>query len=243
MSTFTFGSISSTTYHADVYPTDSMMVTPARQYTEYNVPGRSGTLLMDDGTYENVSRDYGILIANGASTESNLHALRAALAAQVGYQRLTDSFDTTHYFMAAFRELFEPELRWKNKRAARGVLSFDRKPQRYLLSGETATVVTTTGSSITNPTLFTAKPLLRVTGTGGYVGIGTVTLLLTGINSYIDIDCETGEAYKDNASTPQNDRVQIYSGSEFPTLKPGSNGVTFGSGITRVSITPRWWEI
>ena len=30
---------------------------------------------------------------------------------------------------------------------------------------------------------------------------------------------------------------------DFPSLLPGSNGISKGSGITQIIITPRWWEL
>jgi phage-related protein len=56
--------------------------------------------------------------------------------------------------------------------------------------------------------------------------------------TYIDIDCETMEAYC--GSTNMNANITLTSG-KFPELASGSNAVAIGSGITQVTITPRWW--
>ena len=40
----------------------------------------------------------------------------------------------------------------------------------------------------------------------------------------------------------RNASVKLLSGG-FPVLQEGDNGVTLGSGISRIIITPRWWKI
>ena len=88
-----------------------------------------------------------------------------------------------------------------------------------------------------NHTLFEAKPLLRVYGTGQF-GVGGSTITITSTYGYTDIDCDLMDAYRDGSNC--NGNIRLDSGS-FPVLKPGVNGVSLGSGITRIDITPRWW--
>ena len=235
---FTFDNISSATYGVYVYPTDSMYAAPARQYTTLTVPGRSGALLIDEKRFDNTLREYGIVIAE--SGKANVDALRNALASRSGYFRLTDTFDSAHYFKAVYNEDFAPQMDWRGS-AAKAVISFERKPQRFLLSGETAVAMTASGT-ITNPTRFASKPLLRVTtsrSTASVLGVGATNITLTR-QGVTYIDCETGRAY--NGATPYDAYVSINT-TDFPALEPGSNGITLGTGISRVEITPRWWEI
>lgn len=235
---FTFDGISSTAYGVYVFPTDSLFEAPARQYTTLTVPGRSGALLIDDKRFDNLDREYGIIIPESGKT--NVDALRNALASRVGYFRLVDSFDSDHYFMAAYSETFSPQMEMRTD-SAKAVISFDRKPQRYLLSGESVTTLTSSGT-ITNPTRFASKPLLKITttrSTASVVGVGSVNITIkrTGV---IYIDCETGRAY--NGATPLDTYVSL-NAIDYPTLAPSSNGITLGTGISKVEITPRWWEI
>lgn len=234
--TFTFDGIVSSTYGVLVYPTDSMISAPARLYTRHTVPGRSGDLLVDEHRFENTVREYGIIIA--AYANAQIAALRNALASRVGYFRLTDTFDPTHYYMAMYSEDFQPTLYWRTKDQGKATISFERKPQRFLLTGEQQRTYTGSGS-ITNPTMFPAKPLLRVYGTGT-LGIGSTNITIADHgNDYIDIDCETGRAYYN--ATALDNKVTL-NAIDYPSLLPGSNGVNL-SGVTRAIITPRWWEI
>ena len=104
----------------------------------------------------------------------------------------------------------------------------------------------TQSGSIANPTLFDAKPLLAVTGSGTLtIGAKTMTIIArSSSSSVIYIDCETQESWEvvSDAKVSRNDYVQN-AGESFPVLSAGTNTVTLGSGITRVVITPRWWRI
>ena len=57
------------------------------------------------------------------------------------------------------------------------------------------------------------------------------------------IDCELGEAYLIRNNTPVSLNSKVALGSDLPVLSPGSNKITFGSGVTGLRISPRWWKI
>lgn len=237
---FIYGGVNSATFLARVFPTDSMLKAPAHKYEEVVVPGRSGKLLMDLASFDNIVREYDVQIV-GDSELAGFIALRNYLASCAGYLRLTDSFDTTHYYMAAYTEAFDLTADFHSQKRGRGTISFDCMPQRFLLSGETA-VVMASSSTITNPTRFPSKPLLRVTtnrATASVLGVGStnITIKRQGVTY---IDCEMGRAY--NGATPLDTCISLNT-IDFPTLEPGSNGISLGTGISRVEITPRWWEI
>lgn len=235
---FIYNGVSSATFLARVFPTDAMLKAPAHKYQEVVVPGRSGKLLMDLASYDNVMREYDVQIV-GDRDLAAFSALRNYLASCSGYCRLTDSFDSTHYYLAAYTEAFNLTADWHSQKRGRGTIAFDCKPQRFLLSGET-TITFNSSGSITNPTRFKSKPLIRVYGYG-VLGVGGTNITIANYGySYIDIDCETGRAYY--ATTSLDSKVTL-NAIDFPSLNPGSNGISKGSGITRIEITPRWWEL
>ena len=91
-----------------------------------------------------------------------------------------------------------------------------------------------------NPTVFQAKPYIKVSGSGtGRLSVNSSLRQspwdFTDIGGYIEIDSEQMNFYK--AAEPRNDRV---SGSGFPILYPGYNDIVFSGGITSVTIIPRW---
>lgn len=105
-------------------------------------------------------------------------------------------------------------------------------------TGDVAVVVVSP-FTIENPTLFDAKPLLRVYG-AGTVGIGDYTFTISEADEYTDIDCEMMDCFKGAAN--KNPYV-TFSNYEFPVLVPGVNKITMGAGITKIEITPRWYSV
>lgn len=75
---------------------------------------------------------------------------------------------------------------------------------------------------------------------GGQIIVAS-TLSILGNPTYID--CEMGEAYRivDGEAVSLNSKVAL--GSDLPTLKPGSNKVTYSNTITDLKIVPRWWRV
>ena len=93
--------------------------------------------------------------------------------------------------------------------------------------------------TVNNPTLFPSKPRIRETGSGA-VGNGDETITIASGYDYVDIDSEIQNCYCGN----QNANAAVtFSNRKFPELQPGLNGVTFGTGIESVQITPRWYRI
>lgn len=236
INSFTFNGISSETkglYVGGQFTFNS----PQRDVTKVSIPGRNGDLIRDNGRYLNVQVAYNVVaMSNFASTAQGV---RNWLLSAKGYKRLEDTYDTDHYRMAAAFEPLEFETSAYNATGKAQVI-FDCMPQRFLKSGETPVTITSTGT-LTNPTAFDSKPLIRVNGTGNcQITIGNQIIYLTGVVGYIDIDSETMNCY--NGSTNCNSQVTLGS-SGYPVLKPGNTGVTINSGATSVVVTPRWWEL
>jgi phage-related protein len=138
--------------------------------------------------------------------------------------------------MAAYNSDFEQKFT-NDRKMVKFTVSFDRKPQRFLLAGEEKTTLTESGQ-IVNPTQFESQPLIRVYGTG-VLGIGTQSVTITRSDGYTDIDFETMDAYK--GATSKNRFVE-FSANQI-SFATGTVGISLGSGITQVEITPRWWRV
>lgn len=208
---------------------------PAKDYKTYSVPGRSGDLVLPGNRWANGSLKYPAFIA-GRNFEQNIAEFRSFLNAHTGYQRLVDSYHPDEFRNALFDSAIKVEVT-KLRDAGTFDITFNVDPRRFLLSGETVTTLTATGTII-NPTPFVSRPLLRVYGTG-MIGIGNDTITISTNASYTDIDCDLREAYRD--TTNLNANVSL-SGLDFPGLAPGTNNIVL-TGVTQVEITPRWWKI
>ena len=209
---------------------------PSRSVAFIQVPGRNGDLIGLSTRLENgVYRYQDAFIFQ--NFETNMAAFRAFLLSKTGYRRLTDTYHPDTYRLVTFTGPLSPEVTPRND-AGRFTIELPCMPQRFLLSGETVVTLTATGS-INNPTRFSVRPLLRVYG-AGVLGVAGVNITISAADVYTDIDCESGRAYK--GATPR-DRYVTLSSIDYPALQPGANGITLGTGITRVEITPRWYTV
>ena len=90
-----------------------------------------------------------------------------------------------------------------------------------------------------NPTRFDAKPLLHVEGSGTVtITIAGVTITITGLVDYINIDCDRMNAYR-LATENKNSMVS----GTFPKLVPGSNTIATTGTVSKLVITPRFFSI
>lgn len=228
----TFNGIKSSDYGVFISGAQSYNA-PEYDQTLFSVPGRSGDLVITNGRFKNMAVIYPAFIRDGFSTSGK--AFVNALRAEAGYKTLTSTYDTDHFRLATFSQALDFKTGPGN-RSAKFDLVFDCKPQRFLTSGSTVITLNASGS-VTNPTLYDALPLLRVYGTGTVTVNGTA-VTINSAGSYTDIDCDIQDCFRGSVNC--NNNVTL---TDFPTLSPGSNTITLGTGITQVKITPRWWEL
>ena len=213
---------------------------PEREIDLISLNGRDGDLVGLSTRLQNMEVTYPAFICRDFAC--SLAALRAYLLCTPAYRRLWDTYHPDEYRLATYMGGLEAEVSGVG-RAGRFDLTFNVKPQRYLIKGERTQLFDASGT-IKNPTLFPAQPLLRVYGTGE-LGIGGETVTIqppetAGDQTVTDIDCEAMEAWR--GTTSCNDKIS-FSGLDFPALPPGESAVNLGAGITRVEITPRWWTV
>ena len=71
--------------------------------------------------------------------------------------------------------------------------------------------------------------------------IGHSTKSALGNPTYID--CDTGECWMEVSGEITSLNRVISLGSILPTLKSGSNAITYDGTVTELKITPRWWKL
>lgn len=202
------------------------------------IPGRSGDLIVDENRFKNFDLKYDL--AFGSNFQSRFQNFAALLMSERGYRRLRDSFRPDVYRIGRIKKAVAVQKAYFRQGVGTMQVVFDCKPQLWLNSGVTAIEFEESGT-VANPTQFYAKPLVRVYG-AGQIGVNE-TYMEIEANSYpyIDIDCDTMNAYY--GATNCNQLISLLNGTEFPTLKPGNNYVDLWEGITKLEITPRWWTI
>lgn len=207
---------------------------PERDVSKVSIPGRNGDLLIDNGRFKNISVEYPAFIRTKFKEFSG--AAREWLLSHNGYFRLEDTYHPEEFRLASFSGPIDFDVRALNM-SGEFELLFDCKPQRFLKSGEQK--ITANGNiQITNPTSFAAKPIIRVYGTSGNLIVGDTIVQLKKIAGYVDIDCDTENAFKEIT----NCNSDIFA-PDFPTLPPGQTGVSTEGAITSIEIIPRWWTV
>lgn len=214
------------------YDGSQMFDTPEKDITFYSIPGKNGDLSISNDRFNNVELSVDCFIRENYIT--NYNNLVNYLYSQEGYGRLEYSQENDIFREGAFVKAIKPDTGAFLKYGS-FTLVFNCKPQKWLKSGETA--ISVSGSStITNPTLMTAKPLIKVNGIGS-ITINDSELVLDTNTGITYIDCELEDAYEGTIN--RNPNLTITNG--FPKLYAGDNTIIVED--CTIEIIPRWWRI
>lgn len=206
-----------------------------RDYEVYEVPGRNGSLTIDNGRFREKTVTYEGFIVGDFDDRSE--ALRNFLSKDSEYHRLEDTIHPDEYRLAMYPGPFDPKVIFLESGSFS--LKFRCRPERWLKSGEIPVTVSARVVTLLNPTYFTAKPEITVVSGTGPINIGDEILTVTENPGGLVIDCEIEDAFI--GLTNMNAAIERTTGG-FPTLKPGKTVVTVGNEMT-VQIRPRWWMI
>ena len=231
-----YGGESSTDYGMVVSEAPSFE-RPARKQTVYTVPGRNGAVVFQQDAWDDVSRSYKVWLADDPNKDlvDQVDAIEAWLNSQDGYQRLEDNFEPDIFRLA----YFSGGIGFTNSlmQIGEASLKFTCRPERFYKEGEFPITVIN-GSKINNSTRFASKPLIHIEGSGSVtVSIEGVSIVAS-MTDYINIDCETMNAYR----LPAENKNADISGT-FPTIKPGVNSIGITGTVTNCTITPRYFTI
>ena len=241
---------------------------PARIGEMVHIPGRDGSLWLDENCFENIDVEYPAFIGTHDEEDfrEKLMNVRSFLGSRRSYCRLEDTYHPDEFRMGVFKDAIEADP-MNHTRAGAFTLKFDCKPQRFLKSGELPQ--TFTGNSvIDNPTYFEAKPLIKVTG-NGTVRIPPYAFTVSDNTGTLWIDSEIMEVYtleKDlqdwtdeaevSITDEEDEPIQFYDKDlatgagdkvsfenyKYPLIEPGRVPVRVGAGMT-ITIYPRWWRL
>lgn len=214
---------------------------PEREYEAIHVPGRNGDVIIDNGTYKNVSRSYDVSIATyDIPYHQKMSGVAKWLHSAPGYARLEDSYEPAFYRLAYYNESVSIENLFNE--AGKTTINFICKPQRFYKSGE-QTIEFSSAGEIQNGTVNIALPLIKVTKVNlqGQIMVGNTTITIASDSGNVIIDSELQDVY--DADGNNKNSVVTFDDGIFPLLQPGSNEISFDGGVTKVEVIPRWWTI
>lgn len=209
---------------------------PKRDYDSISIPGRNGNLTLDNGRYNNITLRYTANVVRRFG--ENVDNFRAFALSRNGYCRLEDTYHPDEYRMAMYAGPFQVEPGFLN-RWGEFDIEFDCKPQRFLKAGEMPVEIPAGATvKLMNPTYYDARPIIRCYGTGDFI-FGNNTISINDMTNYVDIDCDTQDAFEGTVNRNPDIEVDI---GHWPVLREGQTAIQNNTdGL--MTIIPRWWTI
>lgn len=203
---------------------------PEKDYELVEIMGRNGNLSIYNDRFKDITLPFPCFIRTGFVEK--YRSLLAYLNSQTGYQRLETDKEPNHFRKALFQGIVDPQTTAFNH-GGFFTVNLLAHPQRFLKSGE----IPVSASELWNPTLFPSQPLIRCYGNGSLTINSQTITVASNPYDYVDIDCELMDAFC--GSNNANSYVSF--DTDSVVLKSGTNGITHN--MTKVEITPRWYEI
>jgi phage-related protein len=205
------------------------IIRPNERVTFTAVPGRSGTLTLQEGW--DVYDDFLLSVECAVRDTAQLNAMLAWLKGsdKVTFANRQGGF----YFAHIVNQIpFEQVLRGRSN--CRFTLTFRCQPFFYLTGTEDITV-TASGTYVTNPGMVSSEPKLAITLAGdAEITVGGSYFTLNGLTGIVTVDTALMETYQDYTS------CNSHLSGDYPTLLAGQNIITWTGGVTKIVITPHW---
>lgn len=218
-----------------------VIVKPRRKFTEQEVAFRSGTLIFDEKSYSNTPLELSLYFKASSETERNNLRDKITFAFDSGgYLPFIPYFDKTKVYLVKTTEppSFSGSRIMGN--IEKYTVSLTVKPFKELIESNKMTLVS--GQKLNNPTYYPSKPVFEITGTGDVtLNVNGVGFVLKNIQGSVVVNSVIPSVYRNSSGTIYNEENKAYT-KEYPVLKSGSNTISWtGSGITKVTVEPRWW--
>lgn len=207
-----------------------------------SIPGRSGDIINPNRRFANIKVTYTVFLArkNAAALAAVLRDIKGWLYSEPDrYHEITDSYDAEYFRYGVISGNLDIEEQLN--KVGSFTVTFNCKPFKYSFAGQQTVSADASELTITNPTAFESRPYIKLYGSGtvrlmvSSIGQGTTTLVLSGVDEYIEIDSELMNCFKDTVL--KNNAV---TGEGFPVLKPGENTIACAGNVRRVEVIPRW---
>ena len=227
---------------------------PEKNVTTYEIPGRNGNIVVDNGTFKNTITSYDVsFLTEDGEYNSQIHKIAAWLYSPSGYAVLEDSYDIEHYRMARISSSTDFENLFN--KAGKATLEFDCKPQRFLKDGDKSRLIKAVNrnkfsTKLPNPTLFNSNPIIKIynqsksdtTKRISYFKVGDTTIKFSDliqdatelsydlINIVIDFETHNAYYYNSNDEDSKKYALSAYAYSKLfdkcINLVPGDNLIT-----------------
>jgi len=217
---------------------DITFESPNRSTTIIQIPGRNGSLIMDNGRYEDITRSIPCRLEapRNRDVEELISRIHNWLGKDIGYHEFLWHKDPDYVYRA--RAENGAVSGRKLSRLANTLIDFRIHPIKYIKSSMIEREVDH-GTIIVNDVEMEANPVIRIVGTG------LVWLRIGGSNITINIPNDAEGCIIDSENrtiTSLDKQTPLFRNTSgtFPTLDLGNNPVTWESiNEIQVFITPR----
>jgi len=195
---------------------------PKRRMEVITIPGRNGTLCIDEGVYESNSISLKCTLKRGV----NPHRITSWLEP---FGNITFSDELDRYYKARIVNSIPLSRIFRISRQF--ILQLELQPFSYSKEKFIKKYLTGITHEIYIPNANTKMyPYVKVSGWGEItLTINDITMVLNP-DEYVELDCELQMAYKDSISA--NDKVY----GSFFELKPGQNTISIFGNYTELEI-------
>ena len=225
---------------------------PKRRFTTITVPGRSGDLVQDDNSWENIKVTYDCYIQTRA--KDILPYIKELIMRVPGYLRIEDTINPYEYRLGIYSEGLDDIDTSIFIKQAKFTLTFNCKPQRFLKSGEDIYLLRNVENSesaetevklnrLHSPSLYPCNPLfiVKTDSNKAYIRTGGKRIDFTADNQTLYIDTETLDCI-DEIGNNANDKV-VFSFDEPLNLTFKGNDIYCSSNVTQFRVKPRWFML
>jgi len=203
---------------------------PEKDYELVEIMGRNGNLSIYNDRFKDITLPFPCFIRTGFIEK--YRSLLAYLNSQTGYQRLETDKEPNHFRKALFQGIVDPQTTAFNH-GGFFTVNLLAHPQRFLKSGE----IPVSATELWNPTYFDSHPLIRCYGNGSLMINSQTITVASNPYDYVDIDCDIMDAF----CGANNANQYVSFDTDSVVLRSGTNGISHD--MTKVEITPRWYEI
>lgn len=245
INSFTYAGANSLDFGLIVESTRNIHGCPTPVIETINIPGRGNLILntkpdlLDNEEFEDYEKTYICYLCpeEERSMDDVAKAIFAWLFGGVAYKRLEDTYEPNYYRSAYIAEqLTITDI--AKQLLGKIEITFTCKAFKMSKAGE-RTITLFTPGTIYNTEGFTAKPYIKLYGSGDItLYINNRSHVFKNIEEFLEIDSEILTAYKEN--TLQNNKVIS---PIFPKLTAGANNITWTGNVTKVEILPRWCSL
>ena len=210
---------------------------PERDVEMVTIPGRNGAFALDKGRFENIEVTYpaGMFADTEEDFAKGIADFRNMLCSRQGYCRLTDEYNPDEFRLAVYKSGLEVSP--AQLRAGEFNITFECKPQRYLMSGQQKFIVGDWGE-----TEVKTGDVITFDNTSGIMAVKSAEVALEphqDLNGY-DKPWAGGNNYNLFAATPYGGAYNAAVGTDLTTASTPAMNYTVSGVNVIIDVSQSW---